>query len=583
VPCRLVSLALLLIALLPASAAANSSTRIIVKREAGLIAAERSDIRADAEVRFVENLPLPRTEVVAARPGDVQDALRDLNADPDVAYAEFARPVRVTADPETDLLWGLHSIGALDAWGIATGLDLTVGVIDSGIDASHPDLASRTVDDGHDWVNDDDDPDDENGHGTHVSGTIAAVRDGAGIAGVAHGARILPMKVIAADGFGDVTDLIEAYDYAGEHDLRVVNVSLGATGFLNSEYAAIARNPDVLFVVAAGNGGDDDVGDDNDGSPEASYPCAYNLPNVLCVGASDEADEPASFSNFGEQTVDVFAPGVNIESTVPGGFYETWQGTSMATPHVAGTAALLLEQTPELSPDDVVDAVVDWADDNVDLSDRSVSGGRLNAFSALTSNDADHDGVVDAADTCPVDNNPAQSADADGDGEADACDHTPRGPDVDGDGWGEIDDDCDTTYGTVKGCPAPPPVVPPVTAPVDDADGDGVTGASDQCPSKAAATRDGCPLPQVSAVAAKAKNHSATVTVETTRRATVRVTVETKRGRKWKRVARKRLVTSGTRARVKVTGLRRGVHRVRISVSSSSGTGEPVTKGFRVR
>jgi Thrombospondin type 3 repeat len=255
----------------------------------------------------------------------------------------------------------------------------------------------------------------------------------------------------------------------------------------------------------------------------------------------------------------------------------------MATPHVAGTAALLLEQTPELSPEDVVDAVVDWADDNVHLSGLSVSGGRANAFRALTSNDADDDGVADAVDTCPVHNNPAQAADADGDGAADACDLTPRGADPDNDGWGALDDECPGTAGSARGCPAAPPVAPPTTGTADDADGDGVTGASDSCPSIAAGTRDGCPLPQVASVSARVKHHTATVAVSTSRTATVGVAVERKQGRTWVRVSRKTLVTSGNRARVKVSRLKRGAHRVRVSVSSSSGSGTPVTKGFRVR
>jgi subtilisin family serine protease len=583
---RSFALALSLLALLPATAAANTTTRIIVQREAGLSAAERADVRADADVRFVENLPLPRTEVVAAVPGDVRDALRDLNADPDVVYAERDRPIAASADAETDPLWGLSAIDALDAWGVATGLNLTVAVVDSGIDASHPDLEDRIASGGYDWVGDDNDPDDPDGHGTHVAGTIAGTRDNDGaatVAGVAHSASILPLRVLDEDGDGLVSDAIQAYDYAGEHGIRIVNASLSGAGALNSEYQAIKRNPDVLFVVAAGNGGDDGVGDDNDSPADANYPCAYDLPNILCVGASDQNDEPAPFSNFGDETVDVFAPGVSIKSTIPGGFYGFWDGTSMATPHVAGTAALLLQQTPELSPEDVVDAVVDWADDNVHLSGLTVSDGRANAFRALTNNDADHDGVVDAVDTCPVDNNPVQSADADGDGAADACDPTPRGADLDGDGWGALDDQCPGAYGSAHGCPAPPPVVPPTTGTADDADGDGVTGASDQCPSIAAATRDGCPLAQVASVSATVKNHTATVSVSTSRTATVGMAVERKRGRAWVRVARKTLVTSGNRARVRVTGLKRGSHRVRISVSSSSGTGTPVTKAFRVR
>src|SRR5918998_169425 len=157
---RSVFLALLLLALLPASAAANTTTRIIVQRDTGLSAAERADIRAEADVRYVESLPLPRTEVVAAEPGDVADALRDLNADPDVVYAERDGIRSAAADPEIDDLWGLGAIEAPAAWAESTGLGRTVAVVDSGVDASHPDLAGRVVQ-GYDWVGNDataDDP-----------------------------------------------------------------------------------------------------------------------------------------------------------------------------------------------------------------------------------------------------------------------------------------------------------------------------------------------------------------------------------------------------------------------------------------
>ena len=191
---RSIPLALLTLALLPASAAATPTTQIIVKREPGLSGAERADIRADADVRFVETLPLPSTEVVAAEPGDVSDALRDLNADPDVVYAERDRPIRATAsdDPIFPYLWGLENRGdiedpfvtevadadtdAPEAWSSSTGAGQTVAVVDSGVDLDHPDLAGQLLD-GWDYVGDDDVPEDGEGHGTHVTGTIAAVKD----------------------------------------------------------------------------------------------------------------------------------------------------------------------------------------------------------------------------------------------------------------------------------------------------------------------------------------------------------------------------------------------------------------------
>ncbi|HWM08908.1 MAG TPA: S8 family serine peptidase, partial [Solirubrobacteraceae bacterium] len=458
---RSISLSLLLLALLPATAAANSSTRIIVKRDAGLSVAERADIRADADVRYAESLPLPRTEVVTAERGDVADALRDLNADPAVVYAERDGIRTATADPETDPLWGLQRVQAPAVWGDSVfGVDATVAVVDSGIDTSHPDLVDRIADEGYDFVDDDTDPFDEDGHGTHVAGTIAANKNGVGLAGVAPEAGLVPLRALALDEnnnvSGLISDLVEAYDWAGDHDVPIVNASLGGPGAFQTEYNAIARNEDVLFVVAAGNDGTDN---DNPDPDLSNFPCAYDLPNIICVGATDDQDDIADFSNFGANTVDVFAPGVGIESTYTSPDYETLEGTSMATPHVAGAAALLLSATPELSPAAVAAAIMDWSDHDDDLDVKSVSGGVTNAFAALTSNDADGDGHLDRADTCPMNDND-QAADMDSDGVGDACDGTPRGDDDDNDGVGEMDDACPAQVGnTANGCyvtPTPP-------------------------------------------------------------------------------------------------------------------------------
>ncbi len=207
---RSISLSLLLLALIPASAAANTSTQIIVKRDAGLSAAERADIRADADVRYVESLPLPRTEVVTAARGDVADALRDLNADPDVVYAERDRAISAQAlDPEDDENWGLAKIQATDAWAYNTGEGRTVAVVDSGVDDDHPDLLGQVLP-GYDWVDDDFNANDLNGHGTHVAGTIAAANNGDGVAGVAPDARILTLSVLNAAGSVTVSDTIKA-------------------------------------------------------------------------------------------------------------------------------------------------------------------------------------------------------------------------------------------------------------------------------------------------------------------------------------------------------------------------------------
>jgi subtilisin family serine protease len=635
---RPLSLAILMLALVPASVLANSAPQIIVEREAGLSAAERRDIRADADVRFVESLPLSRTEVVAARPGDLQDALRDLNADPDVVRAEYDRPIRASAsdDPYFNWLWGLENRGDLnfegitevadadtdapEAWVQATGAGQMVAVVDTGVDLDHPDLATQLLA-GYDFVDEDPTPEDElppapkvGGHGTHVTGTIAAVKDNQeGVAGVAPGAQVLPLRALDASGEGFVSDAIQAYNTAGSDGARVLNASLGGVGAVEIERQAIEANDDVLFVVAAGN-----AGANNDNPSTAEFPCSYELENVLCVGASRPDDRRAGFSNYGASTVDLFAPGYGIFSTVPDNDYDWKDGTSMATPHVAGAAALVLEAAPQLTPAEVKAVLLQSGDYQTALGGLSVTGRRLNADAAVDlalsggpQLDSDGDGFADTEDACPSeassqlangcpdqdrdgrtdseDNCPAvvnDQANADGDQLGDACDPTPRGPDTDRDGKPQLDDSCPNEYGTLSnGCPAPSS--PPPPPPPSDRDHDGVADVSDACPGVPAATPNGCPLAQVSGVSTKVrkrgKRRSATIRIATNDVATLRVTVERKKGRRWVRVTRRTLATSGNLASVRVSRLKRGTHRVRISISNSAGSGTSISKTFRVR
>jgi subtilisin family serine protease len=625
-------LAILMLAAIPVSAAANTDTRIIVKREPGLTGAERADIRADADVRYVESLPLPRTEVVTAAPGDVRDALRDLNADPDVAYAERDR-VRTAAVPDDDhynTLWSVPLIGADAAWllqdttpDFVTGVGQVVAVVDSGIDSTHPDLVNQ-IDSTVNFLDGEDPTDagDGDGHGTHVSGTIAAERDnGEGIAGIAPGAKVMALRALDDNGLGYDSDIADAFAYAGANGVKVVNASLGGDEPSQTLRTAIHNASNTLFVVAAGNDGDD-----NDTTP--TYPCNTPEPNVLCVGATDEDDDVASFSNYGARAVDVFAPGLWIASTVPvalagPGFdldsidfgsepYDYMHGTSMAAPHVSAVAALVRQVNPALGPHALKEIILSSAATGLEYDPISVSGARLQADAAVQLAiagtglaDGDGDGWADPADACPTephntsdgcyldddwDRAPdgtdnclgvpnTNQGDIDSDGDGDACD-----TDKDGDGIPNSSDFCGTTPGVpvYRGCPPPaPPVTPPTQNPPADADRDGVADASDACPKEGADTLNGCPLAQVASLSAKAERRSATVKIAATRLATMRITVERKKGRRWVRVARK--TVGGSRATLKLSRLKRGKHRVRISISSSAGRGNSVSKTFRVR
>src|SRR4051794_32361080 len=372
----------------PAAAAAATGDEIVVKRAPGLTAAERADVRADAGVTFERTLPIHDVEVVAARPGDRAGALADLRADPDVAWAEPNRERHaLTTDTYWSLMWGLENRGqnvlgttgtfdadidAPNAWPLTRGRGVVVGVVDTGMSA-HPDLQTVA---GWDFIDHDATPVDGYGHGTHVSGTIAAAENGLGVVGVAPRARVMPVRVLDDTGHGNTADSAAGFAWAADHGAKIVNGSLGSTSFSAIEMEAIRDHPNTLYVLAAGNGGADGVGDDNDVT--GSYPCAYDLANILCVGATDQHDAPADFSNYGATTVDIFAPGVHIVSTYLGGDYVSMDGTSMATPHAAGVAALLAARDPQLSVAKLKEAIMDGADPVGALAGLSQTGVRLN-------------------------------------------------------------------------------------------------------------------------------------------------------------------------------------------------------------
>jgi thermitase len=409
-----------------AVAAATDPDGLIVRFERGVSAAERASIRDEARTDLERVLPVPGMHLLDLEPGQSPGAAeRALERQDGVLYAEpnaIRRASLRPNDPHYPLLWGMENTGqairgkagsvdadtdAGDAWEAGIGGGVAVAVIDTGVDLLHPDLAANAwrnpgesgsgresngldddlngrVDDwrGWDFVAGDSNPADENGHGTHVAGTIAARRgNGLGVAGVADGSRLMALRVLNADGNGSVAGVIQAYGYAAHAGAKVVNLSLGSSVPSRSESDAIAAFPEMLFVAAAGNGGDDGVGDDNDLDPE--YPCAYLLPNVVCVAASDNRDGLAPFSNYGDLSVDLAAPGVDILSTLPDGGYGWASGTSMATPHVAGAAALLWAASPGASVSQVKSALLDRVDPAAAFAGRTVTGGRLNVLSSL--------------------------------------------------------------------------------------------------------------------------------------------------------------------------------------------------------
>jgi type VII secretion-associated serine protease mycosin len=287
-----------------------------------------------------------------------------------------------SGDEYREYQWDLDKMSVPDAWEQSTGADVVVAVIDTGVDGNHPDLSGNVLT-GYDAIDDTEGGDsDGNGHGTHVAGTVAAVTgNGEGIAGVAPDAKVLPVKVLDAEGSGWSSDTAEGIVWAADNGAQVINLSLGSDSSTEAEETAVAYAIDngVTVVAAAGN-------EREEGSP-TSYPAAYE--GVIAVAATDADDEIAEYSNRGDY-VDVAAPGSAILSTYPGDLtedgseYAELSGTSMAAPHVAAVAALIKAVQPDLSPDGVQNALESSAVDlGEDGFDEDFGHGRIDAAAAL--------------------------------------------------------------------------------------------------------------------------------------------------------------------------------------------------------
>jgi len=333
--------------------------------------------------------------------GSEPAAVRQLNADSLVEYAEpnyVYRAVGAPNDPHFNKQWAHARIQSEAAWNISTGsTSITIAIIDTGIDEGHPDLASKIVA-GYDFWANDSSPHDENGHGTHCAGIAAAVtNNGVGVAGMDWNARIMPIRVLNNEGSGYNSDITEGITWAYQHGARVLSLSLGGPSYSQSMQNAVnsAHAAGSLVVAAMGNERDE-------GNP-TSYPAAYN--HVMAVAATAPDDTYSYFSQYGSHC-DIAAPGGEmgylhdpdgIYSTMPTysvymnteGFsqnYDYVHGTSQATPHVAGLAALVWSAAPTLTPDQVQNTIQSTA---VDLGasgwDPDYGHGRINALAALQS------------------------------------------------------------------------------------------------------------------------------------------------------------------------------------------------------
>jgi serine protease len=402
----------------------DSATKVDRRATRNIVQAKISDLNNDEIDDKYRHLKNGRIAKFTLDNVSVKSALEKLRKNPAVLYAEPDYIVHASVTPDDSSfadLWGMNNTGqsggvadadidAPEAWDISTGShDVIVGVIDTGVDHSHPDLmaniwsnpaeiAGDGIDnDGNGFIDDIHginaitnvgDPMDDAGHGSHVSGTIGATgNNGLGVVGVNHSVSIIGCKFLNASGSGSLSDALTCIDYFvglknNGINVRATNNSWGGGGFSQALSDAITSSEEanILFVAAAGN-------DAYDNDAQSSYPSGYPHDSVLAVASTTRTDSMSSFSQWGLTTVDLGAPGSDILSTVPGGGYASYSGTSMATPHVTGAAALAWSVNPELSAIEMKALLMSSGDDNAALAGKTVSGKRLNVNNAL--NDAD--------------------------------------------------------------------------------------------------------------------------------------------------------------------------------------------------
>ncbi|QXO95517.1 S8 family serine peptidase [Methanospirillum purgamenti] len=383
-------------------------------------------------VRDLSSNGVAGMQVVQVSGTSLENAMAAYKANPDVLYVEPDYKISLSPienvqktvpiqsfqasgssypnDPGYSNLWGLQNTGQAPfygtpgadmkaplAWTKTTGSSgVTVAVIDTGVDYSHPDLAANiwqnsgesingVDDDGNGYIDDvrgwnfvskNNDPMDDNGHGTHCAGTIAAVgNNGIGIAGVTWKTKIMPLKFLDSRGSGYTSDAISAILYANKMGVPIISNSWSGTGYSQSLKDAIDASQAVIICAAGNSGGSSEI--------NPIYPAAYTSSNIISVAATNYHDALASFSNYGASSVDLAAPGVSIYSTTKSGGYSYLNGTSMAAPYVTGVAALLKSQSPSLTGAQIKSKILGSCDNLPSLSGKVATGGRLNAAKAL--------------------------------------------------------------------------------------------------------------------------------------------------------------------------------------------------------
>jgi subtilisin family serine protease len=387
---------------------AYSPDAIIVRFKSDSTPSQRASVRASVGGQQLRGYPLvPGMELMSA-PQGINATIAALRNNPAVLYSEPDYVIRTTAtpdDPQYSSMWGLNAwnnidINAAEAWDTFTGdANFVIAVIDTGTQLDHPDLQANIwtntrevpnngvdddgngyVDDVHGWnfYDHNNNPSDDNGHGTHTAGTIGAVgNNGMGVTGVNWRCKIMPLRFIGSGG-GYESDALAAIQYAFRNGAKVSNNSWGSTMYMQGVYDAIAQSKQYghLFVAAAGNSGFS-----MDVLP--FYPAGYDLDNIVSVAAIDNSGALCTFSNFSPTQVDLAAPGENIVSLAPYGGWTSKSGTSMAAPHVAGVAALVWARNAGATYQQIRDRLLSTTRPLASLIGKCATGGLLDAAKAV--------------------------------------------------------------------------------------------------------------------------------------------------------------------------------------------------------
>jgi len=353
----------------------NNYERVIITFNDG-VKPGAQDVLVTKHGHFIKHLHLINAAVALVPSGKKVNLAKEkgvLSVEDDIKV--FALINQAPERTSTQILpWGISRINANLAWPVSEANGIRVGVIDSGIQLNHPDLVSN-IKGGFNAINHRKSADDDNGHGTHVAGIIAAENNEIGVVGVAPKAQLYAVKVLDNTGSGRISDVVEGIQWCMDNHIQVVNMSFGASSYSKALHRAIkkAYSGGLIMVAAAGNNGP--------GANTVSYPAKFY--EVIAVSATNENDIVTSWSSRGPE-VDIAAPGVGIYSTYKGSTYEGLNGTSMAAPHVTGAAALKLQQNPTLTPSQALGLLKQTANSLPNMTPEEQGAGLVDAYNLIS-------------------------------------------------------------------------------------------------------------------------------------------------------------------------------------------------------